>query len=312
MNKISIIGGAGRVGETTALVIAEQGLCREVALLDVGEGAAEGAARDIQQSASFFRFDVQIHGGHEPSIIGDSDLVIVTAGSPRKPGMSRGDVLQTNRAVIDGVIEQVLRHAPTALLLLVTNPVDALTWHAWKQTGWNRSRVFGQGGVLDASRMANAITEETGLSSRDIQTLVIGGHNDSMVPLFRFSCISGIPVRKFLDDAAIERVTEHTRNGGAEVLALRKTSSAYNAPAAAIATMVDAISHDRKRILPCVCVLDGEYGERDATAGVPAVLGRQGVERIVELELNETEMSAFRRSIGGIRAAIELLQRGNG
>lgn len=307
MNKISIIGGAGRVGETTALVIAEQGLCHEVALLDVGEGAAEGAARDIQQSASFFRFDVQVHGGHEPSIIGDSDLVIVTAGAPRKPGMSRSDVLQTNRAIIDAIIEQVLRHAPHALLLLVTNPVDTLTWHAWKQTGWDRSRVFGQGGVLDASRMANAIAEESGLSSRDIQTLVIGAHDDSMVPLFRFSCISGIPVTRLLDAAAIERVTEHTRNGGAEVLALRKTSSAYNAPAAAIATMVDAISHNRKRILPCVCVLDGEYGEHDVTAGVPAIVGRQGIRRVVELDLDETELSSFRRAVSGIRTNIELL-----
>jgi malate dehydrogenase len=307
MNKISIIGGAGRVGETTALVIAEQGLCREVALFDVGEGAADGAARDIQQSASFFRFDVQVHGGNDPAIIGDSDLVIVTAGLPRKPGMSRSDVLQTNRAVIDGIIQQVLQFAPHALLLLVTNPVDALTWHAWKQTGWHRSRVFGQGGVLDASRMANAITQETGLSSRDIQTLVIGGHDDTMVPLFRFSSMSGIPVTHFLDQAAIDRVTEHTRNGGAEVLALRKTSSAYNAPAAAIATMVDAISHDRKRILPCVCVLDGEYGEHGVTAGVPAVLGGEGMERVVELDLNESELAAFRGSLGGIRSRIGLL-----
>jgi len=307
MNKISIIGGAGRVGETTALVIAEQGLCREVALLDVGEGAAEGAAQDIQQSASFFRFDVQVHGGRDPKVIGDSDLVIVTAGSPRKPGMSRNDVLQTNRAVIDGIIDQVLHYAPHALLLLVTNPVVALTWHTWKRTGWDRCRVFGQGGVLDASRMANSIAQETGLSSMDIQTLVIGGHDDTMVPLFRFSSISGIPVTKFLDPAAIERVAEHTRNGGAEVLALRKTSSAYNAPAAAIATMVDAISHDRKRILPCVCVLDGEYGEHDVAVGVPAVLGSQGVERVIELDLNEQELIDFQRSLGGIRTSTALL-----
>jgi malate dehydrogenase len=307
MNKISIIGGAGRVGETTALVIAEQGLCREVALLDVGEGAAEGAAQDIQQSASFFRFDVRVHGGNDPAIIGDSDLVIVTAGSPRKPGMSRIDVLQTNRTVIDGIIDQVLQYAPHALLLLVTNPVVTLTWHAWKRTGWDRCRVFGQGGVLDASRMANSIAQETGLSSRDIQTLVIGSHDDTMVPLFRFSSISGIPVKKFLGPAAIERVAEHTRNGGAEVLALRKTSSAYNAPAAAIATMVDAISHDRKRILPCVCVLDGEYREREVTAGVPAVLGSRGVERVIELDLNERELADFQRSLGSIRASIDLL-----
>jgi malate dehydrogenase len=307
MNKISIIGGAGRVGETTALVIAEQGLCREVALLDVGEGAAAGAAKDIQQSASFFKFDVRVHGGHEPAIIADSDLVIVTAGSPRKPGMSRSDVLQINRTVIDNIVDQVLQYAPRALLLLVTNPVDALTWHVWKQTGWDRSRVFGQGGVLDASRMANAITQETGLSSKDIQTLVVGGHDDTMVPLFRFSSISGIPVTNFMDTAAIERVAEHTRNGGAEVLALRKTSSAYNAPAAAIATMVDAISHDRKRILPCVCVLDGEYREHDVTVGVPAVLGSQGIERVIELDLSEEELAAFRHSLLSIRASIKLL-----
>jgi malate dehydrogenase len=303
MDKISIIGGAGRVGETTALVIAEQGLCREIALLDVGEGAAEGAAQDIQQSASFFRFDVHVHGGHDPAIIGDSDLVIVTAGSPRKPGMSRNDVLQTNRTVIDTILDQVVQYAPHALLLLVTNPVAALTWHAWKQTGWDRCRVFGQGGVLDASRMANSIAQETGLSSMDIQTLVIGGHDNTMVPLFRFSSISGIPVMKFLDTAAMERITEHTRNGGAEVLALRKTSSAYNAPAAAIATMVDAISHDRKRILPCICVLDGEYGEYDVTAGVPAVIGCEGVEKIIELDLNEPELADFQRSLGAIRTS---------
>jgi malate dehydrogenase len=155
--------------------------------------------------------------------------------------------------------------------------------------------------------MANSIAQETGLSSRDIQTLVIGGHDDTMVPLFRFSSISGIPVKKFLDPAAIERVAEHTRNGGAEVLALRKTSSAYNAPAAAIATMVDAISHDRKRILPCVCVLDGEYGEREVTAGVPAVLGSRGVERVIELDLNERELADFQRSLGSIRTSIDLL-----
>lgn len=307
MNKISIIGGAGRVGETTALVIAEQGLCREVAILDVGEGAAAGAAKDIQQSASFFKFDVHVHGGQEPAIIEDSDLIIVTAGSPRKPGMTRRDVLQVNRTVIDSIIGQVQTYAPHALLLLVTNPVDALTWYAWKQTGWERGRVFGQGGVLDASRMANFITQETGLSSKDIQTLVVGGHDDSMVPLFRFSSISGIPVTKFLDAAAIERVAGHTRNGGAEVLALRKTSSAYNAPAAAISTMVDAISHDRKRILPCVCVLDGEYGERDVTVGAPAVLGRRGIEKVVELDLNEDESAALRQSLLGIRASIDLL-----
>jgi malate dehydrogenase len=307
MKKISIIG-AGRVGETTALVLAHEGLCQEVVLLDVREGAAKGAAQDIQQSASFFEFDVQVTGGSDPEIIGDSDLVIVTAGSPRKPGMSRIDVLEVNRAVIDAIVDQVMEFAPNALLLLVSNPVDVLTWHAWKRTGWDRSRVFGQAGVLDASRMANFISQETGLSAKDIHTMVIGGHGDTMVPLFRHCSISGIPVSTFLDAGAMERITERTRHGGAEVLALRKISSAYNAPAAAITTMVDAISHNRKRILPCVCVLEGEYGQRDITIGVPAVLGRKGIEKVIELDLNESEQDGFLQSADNIRTDLELLQ----
>jgi malate dehydrogenase len=301
MRKISIIG-AGRVGETTAHSIAQHGLCREVVLQDVREGAADGAARDIQQSASFSEFDVQVSGGDDPAIIGGSDLVIITAGSPRKPGMSRGDVLKINRGVIDTIVDEVLEHAPDAMLLLVTNPIDVLTYHAWKRTGWGRNRVFGQAGVLDASRMANFIGQETGLSAKDIQTMVIGGHGDTMVPLIRFCNINGIPASAFLDQPAIDRIIERTRHGGAEVLALKKTSSAYNAPAAAITTMVDAISHNRRRVLPCVCVLDGEYGEHDITIGVPAIIAQNGVEKVIELSLNEQEQKAFKASLEAVRA----------
>ena len=306
MNKISIIG-AGRVGETTAQTLAQQDMCEEVVLLDVREGAAAGAALDIRQSAAYFGFDTRVTGGTDPALIKDSELVIVTAGSPRKPGMSRSDVLGVNRAVIDIIVDEVLEHAPDTLLLLVTNPVDVLTWHAWKRTGWDRSRIFGQAGVLDSSRMASFMAAETGLSIKDIHAMVIGGHGDSMVPLTRFSTMNGLPATTFLDQEMIDRIIKNTQHGGAEVLALRQTSSAYNAPAAAIATMVDAISNNRRRILPCVCVLKGEYGQQDITAGVPAILGRNGIEKVVDLPLNETEQTGLQDSIDSIRADLKSL-----
>ena len=306
MNKITIIG-AGRVGESTAQILAQRGMCDEVVLLDVREGAAAGAALDIRQSAAFHGFDCLVTGSSDPALLANSDLVIVTAGSPRKPGMSRSDVLDVNRAVIDTIIDQVLEHAPDCLLLLVTNPVDVLTWYAWKRTGWDRRRVFGQAGVLDAARMASFMADQTGISVRDIHTMVIGGHGDSMVPLTRFSTINGVPAGAFLDQDTIEQINEKTRHGGAEVLELRQNSSAYNAPAAAIATMVDAISSNRDRLLPCVCVLDGEYGKRDITAGVPAILGRNGVLKVVELPLDETERTGFETSVENILDDIKQL-----
>jgi malate dehydrogenase len=299
MDKISIIG-AGRVGESTAQILAQRNMCHEVVLLDVRDGAAAGAALDIRQSAALHRFDCMVTGGSDPALLADSDLVIVTAGSPRKPGMSRSDVLDVNRAVIDTVVDQVLEHAPNCLLLMVTNPVDVLTWHAWKRTGWDRRRVFGQAGVLDAARMASFMAEETGISVLDIHTMVIGGHGDSMVPLTRFSTINGLPVSTFVDPETIQHINEKTRHGGAEVLEMRQHSSAYNAPAAAVAAMVDAVCSNRDRLMPCICVLDGEYGQRGITAGVPAIIGRDGIKRVVELPLDETEHTGFQASIDSI------------
>ena len=306
MNRITIIG-AGRVGETTACIIAQQEMCSEVVLLDIREGAAAGAALDISQSASYFGFDTRVTGGTDPALLEGSELIIITAGSPRKPGMSRSDVLDTNRAVIDSLIDEILVYAPDSLLLLVTNPVDVLTWHAWKRTGWERGRIFGQAGVLDASRMATFMADETGLSAKDIHPLVIGGHGDFMVPLTRFSTINGAPATAFLDASAIERINERTRHGGSEVLALRQVSSAYNGPAAAIATMVDAIRYNRRRILPCVCNLEGEYGQTGITVGVPAIIGRNGIEKIVELPLDDAERSGFQASIESVRADLKQL-----
>ena len=299
MNKITIVG-AGRVGESTAQILAQRDMCHDLVLLDVRDGAAAGAALDIRQSAAAHRFDCRLSGGSDPALMADSDLVIITAGSPRKPGMSRSDVLDVNRKVIDSIVGDVLKHAPDCLLLVVTNPVDVLTWHAWKRTGWDRRRVFGQAGVLDAARMASFMAEETGISVRDIHTMVIGGHGDSMVPLTRFSTINGLPVTHFVDQKTIEYINEKTRHGGAEVLEMRQHSSAYNAPAAAVATMVDAINSNRDRLLSCVCVLQGEYGQHDITAGVPAILGRDGIMKIIELPLDETEHNGFQASIDSI------------
>ncbi|MDH3980014.1 MAG: malate dehydrogenase [Gammaproteobacteria bacterium] len=301
MNKISIIG-AGRVGESTAQILAQRGMCHEVVLLDVREGAAAGAALDIRQSAAFHGFDTRVVGGSDPALLKDSGLVIVTAGSPRKPGMSRSDVLDVNRAVIDSVVDQVLENAPDSLLLLVTNPVDVLTLHAWQRTGWERNRVFGQAGVLDAARMASFMAEETGLSVKDIQTMVIGGHGDSMVPLTRFSTINGVPASTFLTPETIQRINARTQHGGAEVLELRQNSSAYNGPAAAIATMVEAICNNSARVLPSVCILDGEYGQHDIPAGVPAILGNKGIEKVIELPLDDTERAGLQASIDSIKA----------
>lgn len=303
MKKITIVG-AGRVGESTAQILAKEEYCREIMLIDVRERAAEGTALDIQECAPLFRFDTIVRGSNESAAMQDSDLIIITAGLPRKPGMSRSDVLDANVAVVNGIVDDALKYAPNAMLLLVTNPVDVLTYHAWKRSGWSRHRVFGQAGVLDAARMASFVAMETGFSAKDITALVLGGHGDLMVPMTRYTCVNGIPIANFLGRDAIQRIVERTRQGGAEILALKKNSSAYDAPAAAVAEMVDAIRNDRKRILPCVAILDGEYGERKVAMGVPAILGAGGLEKVVDLDLNDEERTWFNQSVAQIRGDI--------
>ena len=226
MNKITIVG-AGRVGESTAQFIAEKDMCREIALLDINKGAAEGAALDIQEVAPLFKYDTRLHGGSDGSLMADSDLVIVTAGLPRKPGMTREDLLSSNINIIDGILDDAMKYAPNTLLLFVTNPVDVVTW---KRTGWPRNRVFGQAGVLDSSRMASFIAMETGYSTLDINTMVLGGHGDTMVPMHRYTTIAGIPISNFLTKDKLDEIVERTRHGGAEILALRQNSSAFDAP----------------------------------------------------------------------------------
>ena len=304
MEKITIVG-AGRVGESTAQNLAKAELCRHVALIDIVEGMPQGTALDIQESSPQFGFDTKLTGHNELSSMEDSGLVIITAGIPRKPGMSRSDVLETNLNILDGIMDAVQRTAPDAMVLLVSNPVDVLTYSAWKKTGWPRNRVFGMAGVLDSSRMASFFAMETGFSVKDIHAMVMGGHGDTMVPMTRFTTVNGIPIQHFLDQETIDRVVKRTRDGGAEILALKKNSSAYDAPAASIAAMVSAIVHDRKRILPSVAVLEGEYGESDICMGVPCVIGAGGIERIIELPLNDEETTQFKHSVQAIRQDLE-------
>lgn len=307
MNKITIIG-AGRVGESTAQAIAAKDMFREIVLIDIIKGTAEGAALDIQEVAPLFKFDTRVTGGDDYSLMSDSEIIIITAGLPRKPGMSRSDVLGSNIPIMDEIITAAMKYAPDSILLFVTNPVDVITYYAQQKTGWSRNRVFGQAGVLDSSRMAAFIAMETGYSSRDINTMVLGGHGDTMVPMLRYATISGIPVSNFLSQKKLDAIVERTRTGGAEILSLRQISSAYDAPAASVTDMVDSIVNDRKRILPTVCVLEGEYGHDDIAIGVPVVLGRNGIEEVFNLQMTEEEKAAFDHSAGIVKKDIALLK----
>jgi len=306
MNKITIVG-AGRVGESTAQFLASRDMCRELVLIDVREGAAEGASLDIQEDAPLFQFDTKLSGSNKSEMMAGSELIIITAGIPRKPGMSRSDVLETNVKITDQIVKDAMQYAPDAMLLFVSNPVDILTYRAWKVCGWPRNRVFGQAGVLDATRMASFIAMESGYSALDIDAMVLGGHGDSMVPMMRYTTISGIPVANFLNQKTIDNIIERTRNGGAEILALRQNSSAYDAPAAAVATMVDAIVNDRKRILPSVAILENEYGCNEIAIGVPTVLGKDGMEKVIELAFNDSEQNDFDQSVKMVQKDITSL-----
>ncbi len=307
MSKITIVG-AGRGGESTAQFLAARNLCREIVLLDISDGAARGAALDIQEVAPLFAYDTRLIGSTDHALMLDSELIIITAGLPRKPGQSRSDVMASNIPIIDGIVEGAMKYAPDAILLFVTNPVDVITYHAFHKTGWPRNRVFGQAGVLDSTRMASFIAMETGFSSMDINTMVLGGHGDTMVPMLRYCTVAGIPVEKFIEKERLEAIVERTRNGGAEILALRQNSSAYDAPAASVTEMVDAIVHNRNRILPTVCLLDGEYGHSDIAIGVPAMLGQNGVIDIIELDMNKEEQAMFDHSASLVRKDIDLLR----
>lgn len=303
MKKISIIG-AGNVGTATARSLAIKELSNEIALIDTRSGVAEGNALDIQEAAPLLKFNTRVTGHSDLHAIDKSDLIIITAGHPRKPGMSRSDVLGVNIPIIYDIAASIRHQAPEALILVVTNPIDSLTYLLWKKLQCNRQKIIGLGGVLDTSRMASFIALETGLSTHDISTLVLGGHGDSMLPMPRFSTVNGIPIEYLLDQQTIEKIVERTRFAGAEILEQRKFS-AYETPAAAIETMVSSIIRNHKQILPCVAILDGEYGQKNIAMSVPVQLGKNGMERIIELPLLEAELALLKKSAAAITHDLE-------
>lgn len=307
MSKVSVIG-AGFVGSTIAHWAVVSGGCQMVVLHDVVEGLAKGKVLDLIQAGPIARHSVDAIGTSDLNDTADSDLVIITAGVARKPGMTREDLVATNAKIVGSVVTEVAKLSPHAILLIMTNPLDSMTYVALKSSGFPRERVIGQAGVLDGGRMRTFIAMETGISPENIHTTVLGGHGDEMVPLVRYSHIAGMPLKYFLSDEQIERIVERTRNGGAEIVQYLKTGSAYYAPGAAAWRMAEAIVRNKREIVPASVYLQGEYGLNDICFGVPVMLGCTGVERIIELELNEDERVALNKSADLIRGTMKDLK----
>jgi malate dehydrogenase, NAD-dependent len=303
--KITIVG-AGNVGATTAHWVAAKEL-GDIVLVDIVEGVPQGKALDLLQAGPVEGFDVRIVGTNDYADTAGSDIIVVTAGVARKPGMSRDDLLRTNYGVVRSVVEQCVRYSPDAFMIVVTNPVDAMTYAAWKVSGWPANRVMGMAGVLDSTRFRTFIAMELGVSVEDVSAFVMGGHGDTMVPFVRYSHVGGIPLERLLPKEKIDAIVERTRYGGGEIVNLLKTGSAYYAPGASVAQMIEAILKDKKRLIPVIAYLDGEYGEKDIYVGVPAIVGAGGVEKVIEIDLTDEERAAFKRSVEAVRAPLRLL-----
>lgn len=307
MDKITIIG-AGTVGEATARILAQRCLCQVLVLVDSKPGVAAGVALDIQEAGPLFNYDIRVIGDDDPSIMADSDLIIITAHAPEKYNALPNDELKANIAVLDSILDDVMQFAPHGKLILVSNPVEALTYYAWKKTGLHRSQIFGQAGVLNSARIRAFVSLETGYSAKNINAMVLGGRGKMMVPLTRFTTIAGIPIEHFLEPNMIDDIVERCRYGDEEIEELKKNKSASDAPAAAIAEMVEAIVMNRRQVMPCVAVLDGEYSERDMAMGVPCVLSEEGMERIIELPLTDSERGMLNETIESIKANVKRLK----
>ncbi|MBU0672958.1 MAG: malate dehydrogenase [Candidatus Margulisbacteria bacterium] len=303
--KITVIG-AGNVGATTALRIAEKEL-GDVVLLDIVEGLPQGLGLDLYESSPISGFDSKIIGTNDYQDTKGSDVVVVTAGLARKPGMSREDLLQKNAAIIKSVVQQTAKYSPDSIIIIVTNPLDIMTQLAKKISGFPKNRVLGMAGVLDSGRMRSFIAEALNISVKDVSAMVLGGHGDAMVPLPRYTCVSGKPITDLLPADKISAIVERTRKGGAEIVNLLKTGSAYYAPSAAAAQMVEAIIKDKKVVLPCAAYLEGEYGLKDVYIGVPAKLGSNGIEEIIELKLSAAELSALKKSADVVKENVNKL-----
>ena len=303
--KVTVVGG-GNVGATAAQRIAERDYA-DVVLVDVIEGMPQGKALDLAQSGPILGYDSAVTGTNSYETTANSDIVVITAGIARRPGMTRDDLLRTNMGIMGSVVSEVVAHSPDSILLIVSNPLDAMVYHAHKLSGFPKERVVGMAGVLDTARMRTFIAQELNVSVEDVQAYVLGGHGDTMVPLVRYTTVGGIPLEKWLPQDRVEAIVQRTRDGGGEIVSLLKTGSAFYAPSAAVLQMVDSILLDKRRILPAAAYLEGEYGVSGVFIGVPVILGENGVERVIELELTDEEQAGFQKSVEAVNELVEAM-----
>ena len=308
MNRKVTVVGAGNVGATAAQRLAEKELA-DVVLIDIIDGVPQGKSLDLAEAAPIEKHDAHLAGANNYEASADSDIVIITAGIPRKPGMSRDDLLATNRSIMKNVVGQVAKYSPGAILIIVSNPLDAMCHVAMEESGFPKNRIVGMAGVLDSARFRAFISIELDVSVENIHALVLGGHGDTMVPLPRFSTVAGIPITELMTPQRIEELVTRTRNGGAEIVGLLKTGSAYYAPASAAVEMAESILKDKKKILPCAAYLEGEYGISGLFVGVPVKLGKNGIEQIVSLNLTAEEKQALDKSAAAVRDLVEAMKK---
>ncbi len=307
MAKVSVIG-AGMTGSTTAHWLAEREIA-DVVLVDIVDGMPQGKALDLQEAMPIIGKDVRILGTNDYADTADSDIIVITAGLPRKPGMSREDLLVKNANIVGSVARETFKYSPNAIYIILTNPLDTMTYMTMKVTGIDPRKVIGQAGILDSARMSAFIAMETGVSVENINCYVLGGHGDSMVPLTRHSNIAGVPLNKYLPKDKLDAIVQRTRKGGGEIVGLLKTGSAFYAPSAAIAQMVEAILKDKHLIVPCAAYLQGEYGVEGIFFGVPVMLGKNGIEKVIEYELDDDEQAALKASADAVHASVENLKK---
>lgn len=306
--KVTVVG-AGNVGATCANVIAHKELCNEVVLLDIKEGTAEGKSLDMWQTAPINLYDTRIKGStNDYSATAGSDVVVITSGLPRKPGMSRDDLIATNAGIVKSVTENVIKHSPDTIIIVVSNPLDVMTYCSYLTAGIDSSKVFGMAGILDTARYRAFLAEALNVSPKDIQAVLMGGHGDTMVPLPRYTTVAGIPVTELISAEKLDAIVQRTKVGGGELVNLMGTSAWY-APGAAAAQMVEAILRDQKRIYPCCALLNGEYGMKDIYLGVPVKLGRKGIEEIIELKLTADEKQLLQGSAKAVKEVMEVLDK---
>jgi malate dehydrogenase len=307
MRKKVTVVGAGNVGASCAVRIADKELA-DVVLVDIVEGVPQGKALDILEACPVEASDVSVIGGNDYDITANSDIVVVTAGFPRKPGMSRDDLLLKNYEIVKACVEPVAKYSPNAILIIVSNPLDAMCHVAYHVSGFSKNRVIGMAGILDTARFRTFLAEAAGVSVENVVACVLGGHGDTMVPLVRYTSISGIPITDILDGPTIEQIVERTRNGGAEIVKHLKTGSAYYAPSSSVVEMVESVLKDKKKVLPCTAYLEGEYGVHGLFIGVPVKLGARGIEQIYELKLTPDEQAALDKSRSAVEELVHVLE----